>query len=214
MDEADVDVDSALDAAADLLLGDGIATVTFATIAGRIGRDPIEVAVAFDSLESLLVRMLAREYQGMFRVIADSIDRDPLGGLLSRIYRYLLVAVHERPLARFLYLSDSDALSTIIRSAQGIAPIPTLAVDAAFIDRMQEVGMVRRDVDPEWVSAVVTAACAGAAVTAPHRGLDHLIDGLVLLLERGVDTDATDTTAGKLAFVDYALSLAPGPDRR
>ena len=158
--------------------------------------------------------MLAREYQGMFRVIADSIDRDPLGGLLSRIYRYLLVAVHERPLARFLYLSDSDALSTIMRSAQGIAPLPTLAVDAAFIDRMQEVGMVRRDVDPEWVSAVVTAACAGAAVTAPHRGLDHLIDGLVLLLERGVDTDATDTTAGKLAFVDYALSLAPGPDRR
>jgi hypothetical protein len=81
-------------------------------------------------------------------------------------------------------------------------------VRAEFIDLMKDAGMVRHDIDSPGLSAVITAISAGAALTAPHEELDHLIDGLTLLLERSADTDAVDTTPGKTTFVEYATRLS------
>ena len=101
--------------------------------------------------------LLNREYAGIFRMIVDHMDRDPLGGLLSHIYRHTLGAVHERPLARALYLTDPVALNTIMREAYGFDYMPRMGARAEFIDMMKEVGMVRHDID-------------SASLSAHHRG--------------------------------------------
>ena len=101
-------VDDVLDAAADAFVNDGFEAMTFRMIAGRMGVDAAHIESLFESVEQLLVRMLNREYTGMFYAIVNDIERDPLGGRLSRIYRYVLSAVYERPLARSLYLMDRD----------------------------------------------------------------------------------------------------------
>ena len=162
----------------------------------------------FHSTGQLFVSLFNREYGGIFRMIVDHMDRDPLGGLLSHIYRHVLGAVHERPLARALYLTDPIALNSIMREAYGFEYMPRLGVRAEFIDMMKEAGMVRRDIDSASLSALITAVAAGAALTAPHEELDNLIDGFATVLERAADTDAVDTGPGKAAFVNYAAGLA------
>jgi AcrR family transcriptional regulator len=207
-----VDVDAVLDAASAIVLEDGFESANLRRIAARAQITEEQLLELFHSPGQLFVSLLNREYAGIFRMIVDHMDRDPLGGLLSRIYRHTLGAVHERPLARALYLTDPIALNAIMREAYGLDYMPQLGVRAVFIDMMKQAGMVRHDIDSTSLSALITAVAAGAALTAPHEELDPLINGLVTVLERSVDTDAVDTSPGKTAFVNYAAGLA-GPGR-
>lgn len=206
--------DRLLDVAVDLIIDDGFDAISISRIAAEAGVDDDDLLSTFGSLEDLLVRMLNREFTSMWKVVVENIDRDPRGGLLSQIYRYTLTAVYERPLARALYLMDRDGLNTIMRATHGFAYIPEFGVRAGFIERMQEVGMVRRDVDPGQLSALLSAVSAGAALTAPHSELDRVNEGLFMLLQRGVDMDVTDTSPGKVAYVDFAMSLVGPRDAR
>ncbi|MEO5535757.1 MAG: helix-turn-helix domain-containing protein [Pseudolysinimonas sp.] len=204
--------DVLLDTACRLITEDGFDAVSISRIASELGLDDDDVLAEFGSLEDLLVAMLNREFGGMWAVIIDNIDRDPRGGFLSQIYRYTLTAVYERPLARALYLMDRDGLNTIMRATHGFSYIPEFRLRASFIERMQDVGMVRRDVDPHQLSALLSAVSAGAALTAPNSELDLVSEGLLVLLERGADTDATDTSPGKAAYVEFAMSLVNRKD--
>lgn len=204
------DVEPVLDAASKIVLDDGFEAATLRRIADRAGITEAQLLELFHSPGQLYVSLLNREYAGIFRVIVDHMDRDPRGGLLSRIYLHTLGAVHERPLARALYLADPVALNSIMRQAYGFEYMPRMGVRAEFIDMMKEAGMVRPDIDSGSLSALITAVAAGAALTAPHQQLDPLIDGLTTVLERSADTDAVDTAPGKAAFVNYAAGLA-GP---
>jgi AcrR family transcriptional regulator len=210
-----VDVEPVLDAASAIVLDDGFEAANIRRIADRAGITEEQLLELFHSPGQLFVSLLNREYAGIFRMIIDHMDGDPLGGLLSHIYRHSLGAVHERPLARALYLTDPTALNTIMREAYGFDYMPQLGVRAEFIDVMKQAGMVRHDIDSSSLSALIKAVAAGAALTAPHEELDPLINGLVVVLERAADTDAVDTSPGKAAFIEYATGLAGhGPDAR
>lgn len=208
-----VDADDVLDAASDAFVNDGLDAVTFRRIAGSLDIDETEIEELFSSVEALLTAMLNREYRMMFHEIVDDIERDPLGGRLSRIYRYVLSAVHVRPLARALYLMDRDGLNRILRATHGFAYVPQLEIRAGFIDALKEAGTVRADVDSEAVSAAISAVSAGAALLAPHTRLDDVVQGLQTLLERSVDTDGPDTSRGRAAFIAFAMSLTGTEDR-
>jgi hypothetical protein len=106
---------------------------------------------------------------------------------------------------------DRDGMQRIMSATHGFAYIPQLGIRADFIDKMKDAGVVRDDVDSEGISAVVSAVSAGTALTAPHVELDNVIGGLTLMLERTADTDVDDTSAGKAAFIEYAMSLAGMP---
>ena len=203
--------DGLLDAAAHLVVEDGFDAVSLTRIAAQAGVSTDELLEVFGSLEALLVELLNREFMALWTELLDHIERDPRGGLLSRIYRYTLPALYERPLVRALYLSDRDGLNTIVRATHGFPFAPRYGLRADFIRRMQELGMVRPEVDAENLSAVLAAVAAGAAVTAPHVQLDDVNEGLFELLTLAADAEVADTTPGKTAFVEFALSLA-APD--
>ena len=211
--DAPLELDDVLDVAADAFVNDGFDALSFRHVASRLDVDEGEIEELFDSVEQLLVSMLNREYGRMFRAIVDNIERDPAGGRLSRIYRYVLSAVYERPLARALYLMDRDGLNRIMRASHGFAYVPQLSIRSDFIDRMKGAGVVRLDVDSAAISAVISSVSAGAALQAPDGALDDIIDGLGTLLERSVDTDQADTAAGKAVFFHYAASLADSAGR-
>lgn len=211
--ESPLDIDEALDVAADAFVNDGFDAVSFRRIASSVGCEVDQLERVFGSVDQLMVSMLNREYTGMFRAIVDDIERDPSGGRLSRIYRYVLSAVYERPLARSLYLMDRDGLNRIMRATHGFAYIPQLSIRSEFIDRMKAAGAVRPEVDSEAISAVISAVSAGSALLAPSQDLNEVIDGLAQLLEKAVDSTEPDTSRGKAEFFAYATSLvddAPG----
>lgn len=200
--------DRLLDAAAHLVVEDGFEALSLSRIALQADVSTDEVLAEFGSLENLLVSMLNREVVALWRSLLDHLERDPRGGLLSRIYRYTLPAVYERPLVRTLYLTDRDGLNTIMRSTHGFAYVPHFGLRPELIVRLQEAGMVRPDVDPKSLAALLATVSAGTSLTAPHAQLDDINKGLFDLLSTAVDADVEDTTPGKLVFLEYALSMA------
>jgi AcrR family transcriptional regulator len=192
----------ALDAASDIVVNDGIDALTARAIASRAAISEEEVAELYASAEQLLADLLTREYQGMRRAIADGIERDPKGGLLSRVYRYSVIAIHERPLSRALYIQDPGSLNRILRMTHGTEHFPPFGTDIAFLTELQRVGMIRADVDVENLAAFLRAYMAGTALTATDGDVDAIVAGGVVLIERGVDADVVDTEPGKRAFFD------------
>ena len=198
------DVTAILDAAGDIIMNDGYAAVTLASIASRCGATVDEVSDMFPTANDAMVAMLNREFHGMYGLIVQNIERDPL----SRMYTYILSAVYERPLAKTLFVIDREALNAIMRNSHSYAYTPTIGIRGELIESLQAVGMVRTDLDARTVSSVLSACSAGLALTAPHDDLGLVIDGLVTLLARGVDAEVDDTTAGKRVFYDWATKLA------
>jgi len=202
------DVDIILDAAGDLIMNDGYAAVTLASIALRCGVSIDDVTELFPTANDAMVAMLNREFNGMYSVIVQNIERDSRGGLLSRMYTYIFSAVYERPLAKTLYVIDREALNSIMRNSHSFVYTPTIGIQAELVEALQQAGMVRLDVDVRTVSSVLKACSAGLALTAPHDDLGLIIDGLATLLARGVDADVEDTSPGKAVFFDWATKLA------
>ena len=197
-----------LDAACDIIVNDGVAAATPRAIASRAQIDQLELDEQYASHEELLVDLLLREYRGLRRDIAEDVARDPAGGLTSRIFHYALSATYERPLARALYVMDPDGLGTILRAIQGTEFAPRLQADEQFLQALQEAGMIRPDVDIRALGAILSAFMFGSALTASSDVIDTTIAGLVMLLERAVDADVTDTEAGKQALYEL-LSRDP-----
>ena len=198
-----------LDVASDIVANGGFDSLTLERLADASGVSDARVLELFGTLEQALVVMLNREFTGIYVSMVDHIERDPEGGRLSRIYYYTLAAVYERPLARILYTIDRDAMNTIMRSANSFGYIPGVGIRADLIEKMQEVGMVRRDIDAATVSHMLTIFSAGLALTAPHEDLDRIVCGVMDLIAQVVDEEGiVDTTPGKAAFFDWALSLS------
>jgi len=196
-----------LESAAEIMIGDGFDALGYGTIAERLGVERDDVAAVFPVFEGLLAGLLARETSELTRIIVDNVERDPRGGLPSRIFGYALGAVFEHRFARALYLSDPAGLNRIMRAVDGVAIVPDLSVHPQLIAALQEAGMVRADVDPAAVTAVISVLGSGVAMSAPGQQLDDVSAGLMMLLERGVDADVVDTTPGKNVFFRYAESL-------
>ena len=207
-----VDVDHVLDAATAIVLEDGFEAASLRAIAAKARITEEELLGLYGSAGQLFVAMLNREYEGIFHVIIDHMDRDPLGGRLSHIYRHTIGAIHERPLARSLYLTDPVALNSIMRAAYGFDYMPRMGPRAEFIDMMKDAGMVRHDIDSASLSSLLATVVAGASLTAPHEELDRIVNGLMVLLERSVDTEVHDTSPGKRAFLQYATGLTGDHD--
>jgi AcrR family transcriptional regulator len=201
------DVETVLDAASDIIQNDGYSAVTLQSIALRASVSVEEVEAMFPTANDAMVAMLNREFHGMYGLIVENIERDPRGGLLSRMYTYILSAVYERPLARTLFVIDREAMNSIMRNSSSYTYAPTVGIRGELIEALQEAGMVRADVDARQVSSILSACSAGLALTAPHDDLGLIIDGLSTLLSRGVDADVVDTSAGKAVFFDWATKL-------
>ena len=201
--------DRILDAASDIVVNDGVSAASTRAIANRAGLDPAEVDEVYPRHEQLLRDLLNREYAGIRRIIADNIERDPAGGLLSRIYHYALGAIHERPLSRALYLQDRESLSQIMRATHDTEFFPDVGADRPFLERLQEAGMIRADVDVDALVAFLSAYMAGAANSAPAVDVNATTAGLVALLERGVDAEVADTEPGKRALYELLGRLEP-----
>jgi len=207
----DIDISVILDAARDLLLGGGYATVTMSAIAALGSVPQRRLREVFATVDDALVAMLNREYRAMYMAIIPNIERDPRGGLLSQICRYMLTEVYENPVAKALFVTDPEALSALMRNAYGFSYLPGNDRHLDLAERLQRAGMIRSDVDPTEVASIISVFSGGLALTAPHHDLDTAVDGLALLLARGVDVDidtgANDTSVGKAVFYDWAASL-------
>jgi AcrR family transcriptional regulator len=197
-----------LDVASGIVARGGFERLTLKSLGIAAGVSQRSLIRQFGTIQEALVLMLNREFTGIYVSVVEHIDRDPRGGLLSRIYFYTLSATYERPLARMLYTVDRDAMNSIMRSANSFGYLPGVGIRADFIESMQVAGMARRDIDARTISHMLTIYSAGLALTAPHDDLDRAVSGVTEILSRVVDVEVADTTPGKVAFYDWVMSLS------
>jgi AcrR family transcriptional regulator len=197
-----------LDVAGGIVARGGFERLTLKSLGIAAGVSERSLIRQFGTIQEALVLMLNREFTGIYVSVVEHIDRDPRGGLLSRIYYYTLSATYERPLARMLYTVDRNAMNSIMRTANSFGYLPGVGIRADFIESMQVAGMARRDIDASTISRMLTIYSAGLALTAPHDDLDRAVSGVTEILSRVVDAAVADTTPGKAAFYDWAMSLS------
>lgn len=204
---------SVLEAAAAIVVGDGFDALSFPRIAQHLDLPVAAITAAFPSFENVLAGLLTRETAQLTRVISEHLDRDPLGGLPSRIFRYSLISIYEQPVARSLYLGEPQSLARMVHMIDGLAELPVMSLHPEFLPALQNAGMMRPDVDARGIAAVVDTVGAGIAVSATGQRIDEVATGLATLLELGADADVENTTPGKLLFAEYAATVAVGSPR-
>ena len=200
-------LDSVLDATESIFLENGFDGVSLDEVGEKSGVSRSEIAALFPSELDLLVALTNRELLAMYRGIMANIERDPRGGLLSRIYTYSLTHVYERPIARALYMSDKNALSTLMRHRHAMMHVPTSEDRRELIESLQSAGMVRSDCDPGLVSDALTVLVGGLALTAPHERLDVLVESFMGMFGRAYDAEVEDTSPGKQIYFAWASRL-------
>lgn len=203
-------LDLLLDGVQVVFLRDGFDGTTLEAIAGQMGTDLGTLEAVYPDRLDALVAMFNREFLSLYRGIIDDLERDPRGGLLSRMYTYVLCQIYERPVARSLYLIERNALHDIMSHRHAMTYLPSIEVRRELIESLQNAGMIKAEVDPRVVSEALTVISGGLALTAPHPRLDIIVETLMQMLGAMIDAEVTDTTAGKRAYYDWATQLENG----
>ena len=200
-------LDEVLTTAENVFLENGIPEDFTPQVSDRTGIARESLSSLYPEPLDLPVAMLNREFTRMYQGILANIERDPRGGLLSRMYTYVFTEVYERPVARTLYMIDRTALHDLMVHQHAKNYVPSGDIQVELVETLQSAGMVRPEIEPELVSSAITVMSGGLALTAPHENLGEIVDSLMGMLGSAFDSDAEDTTPGKKAFFAWATSL-------
>ena len=151
--------------------------------------------------------MLNREFSAMYQGIITDVERDPLGGLLSRIYLYTLPQVYRRPTARALYVTDPDTMRIITSHQHAQVYRPTTEIREELIVKLLAAGMVKPGSNPTTISSVLSVIFGGLALTAPHNNLSEVVGEMLTMFGQRYDAEVSDTGVGKAAFCRWATLL-------
>jgi AcrR family transcriptional regulator len=205
--DSQVLLEELLTAAENVFLEHGVKETTLDRVSQRCELSLAMIEELYPTAMDLQVAMLNREFTRMYQGIINQMERDPLGGLLSRMYTYILTQVYERPVARTLFMIDRTALHELMTHQYARVYLPSIEIRRELTENLQRAGMIKPDVDPGLVSSCLTVISGGIALTAPHTNLDEIVETLMGMFGREFDADVSDTQAGKALFYDWATSL-------
>jgi AcrR family transcriptional regulator len=102
-----------LDSAAELLLRWGYQRVTIDDVAKHAGIGKGTVYLHFRTKEALFLTVLLRAHRRIFSGIVDRMEADPIELLPSRLVRGSYLDVAADPVAKLLYLGDTEVLGRL-----------------------------------------------------------------------------------------------------
>ncbi|PRX49116.1 TetR family transcriptional regulator [Prauserella shujinwangii] len=206
--------DRILDATADLFVRFGAGKTTVDDIARAAGVSKGSVYLEFAGKRELAEALVEREFRAYLTAVNTTVDSDPEGGRLSRVYRHALDELLARPLMRALYTRDADVLGTMLLRHGPARYAPRVLLGRRFVERLQRAGLVRADLDPDTLSEAMAVLSAGLILAPPVLGRDQGASPEAIELLTTMLTDLAeppdgsgDITAGKRAFADLCREL-------
>jgi len=127
---------------------------------------------------------------------------DPRGGTFGGIFRTIMSAMQDSPLILALYKRDRRVLGQFARSHAGQFKRKT-GFNTDLITFMQQVGVVRKDVDPLIMAHIINMLSYGLismdeiTPLADQPPLEHLMDGMADLLDRALTPPDADPEVAK-----------------
>jgi AcrR family transcriptional regulator len=200
-----------LDSAAELLLRWGYQRVTIDDVAKHAGIGKGTVYLHFRTKDALFLTVLLRAHRRIFTGIVDRMEVDPIELLPSRLVRGSYLDVAADPVAKLLYLGDTEVLGRLAHEAAttmgGIAERRVEVMDR-YVARLRAAGAMRTDLPPRDQLTIISAVGLGFYMSGaddddpPHRAA---------LLERTIaaalETDAPDRAALAVAGVEIVAGM-------
>ncbi len=197
-----------LDAAARLIVHYGYDKTTVEEIAQEAGVSKGAVYLHWRSKEALFEALLWREIGRYIDDWLARVEADPDGGTFYGMYKNSLVAMKDNPFMVALFGRDRRVLGNYVQRFAERQPANPFAQRVTsrkeLLKLMQDVGIVRADVDPEVVAYILTMTSLGMIkmdeVIPPEQAppFEIVMDTLTDMLRRALaPPEGGDSEAGK-----------------
>jgi AcrR family transcriptional regulator len=189
-----------LDAAARLALRYGFDKTTVDDIAREAGISKGAVYLHFASKDDLLEALIWHETEIFMVAYLERVEADPMGGTMIGILRHALAVMNEQPIMRALYSRDVRIVGNFLYRRVDNMFAQQAVTRKEFIVAMQQMGLVRKEVDAESVAFILNAFTLdeesyGMPIPEYHRILETLSAMLdTYLTPEGL----TDSEGGKM----------------
>lgn len=202
-----------LDAASDLLLRHGYNKTTMSDVADAVGLHRGLIYLQFKSKDGLIAALIIRELNTYADAWSRQLEADPLGGTVASLYRSMLHALKPLPLMTAILTRDEEIFGKYTRKPGNLLTrLPDTGLTRDFLQAMQEVGVVRQDVNITAMALVMDALTPAIMETlAAYReesrsdrghsskpSYDELMETISEMLERMLTPEAgINLAAGK-----------------
>lgn len=191
-----------LDAASDLFAHYGYDKTTMDDIARVAKVSKGAIYLHFRSKEDLFDALILRENDRLQDMVMARLEEDGDRLTIFSLYRHSIEASLSRPLLRALMTSDHRVLGDfIVRIKDTPAYNMATNMGVEWVQQLQKAGMIRPDVDPESLAAVLMAVKYG------YLSLPDLMDrtpppevtgaAIADMLQRAFGTDYGNSEAGR-----------------
>jgi AcrR family transcriptional regulator len=202
-----------LDSAAELLLRWGYQRVTIEDVAKHAGIGKGTVYLHFRTKDALFLTVLLRAHRRILTGVADRMEADPIELLPSRLVRGSYLAIAADPVAKLLYLGDTEVLGRLAHEAAatmgGIAERRAEVMDR-YIARLRAAGAVRTDLSPRDQLTIIEAVGLGFYMSGAGAGDDDPPHRAALLghtIAAALESDTPDRAALAVAGVEIVTGM-------
>jgi TetR/AcrR family acrAB operon transcriptional repressor len=197
-----------LRAAAAVIIRQGYDRTTMSDIAEETGVSRGTVYLYFKGKEELFAALLYWEWKQYAQAWLEALESDPRGGTMGGFYRAVFRAVSSRPLMASIMRRDRRVLGTYLRKPNTpFSWIGPGSVTVDFIRSLQEVGVIRQDLDPQVTAYLLETLSYGQLAIADFLPSDQLppfpvaMEALASMLDRWLSPeDGGNSEAGKQIF--------------
>jgi TetR/AcrR family acrAB operon transcriptional repressor len=194
-----------LDAAADLIVGQGYDKITMSDVAEEAGISRGIVYLHFDSKEKLFEALLIREITQYGETWHEYFEADPRSGTIGGIFRGVLHAINSRPLMAAITRRDKRILGSYLRKPDGmLASLESSSVSADLIKALQTAGTVRKDIDASVAAHILNMLSYGQLALGDIKSPDTfppyevVMETLADIMDRWLTPEGGgDSEAGK-----------------
>ncbi|GLV60306.1 hypothetical protein KDH_71260 [Dictyobacter sp. S3.2.2.5] len=198
-----------LDVTAELLLHYGYNKLTMSDVADAVGLNRRLVYLLFPSKDALLEALVLREMNTYLEIWSRYLDSDPLGGTVASVYRSLLAVLKPLPLMTAIYTRDEQTFGKYLSRPGNIFAYwpPDPGPTRVFLQAMQEVGVVRQDINTRAMAFILDALSSSIlAALSSHTdssrpdqpSFDELVETMAELCDRLLTLpDGANVEAGK-----------------
>lgn len=194
-----------LNMAAELIIHYGYDKTTVGDIANAAGVSKGTIYLHFESKDELFEALLFREMWKYSEAWLAAVEADPKGGTLGGLYKNVLSALNRSPFMTVIFKQDTRILGNYLHKPNNIfRSMESFSMRAESIQALQEVGVVRQDMDPAVIAHITEMLGFGLVTITDFKDpaqmppFGAVFETIAIMMDRAFTPEGSgDSEAGK-----------------